>query len=380
MRKSVFCLVAIMVFVLFSLPVMAEESMEQRVKSLEDKIKKLEESKPSVNVLKLFEGLELSGFVDTSYVYDDNSGSSSFSLDEFELDIEKTLSNRASLRADINFRKVDYDDGDSFDFDDIMEQGYITYTAPIGDDMTFTFGKFNAPIGFELLDAPDMYQFSHALVFDYGLPTNLTGLMSSFDIGKTIDVTLYVVNGWDVSSDNNTDKTVGGRIGFTPVENINFGISGIYGAEKDDNNHDKRSVIDLDATITPLESLLIGAEFNYGTEDEASLKDAEHDADWFGTLIMAHYDFTGWMGLTVRYDYFDDKEGSRIGLVEGGVDIGEAVKMQALTIAPTFTIADGAGFLVEYRYDFADKDYFEDADGKYKNNNHTVALEFTYSF
>jgi hypothetical protein len=164
------------------------------------------------------------------------------------------------------------------------------------------------------------------------------------------------------------------------VESVNFGISAIHGAEKDDKESDKRSVVDIDATITPVENLTIGAEFNYGTEDEASLKDADADDDWLGALMMAHYDFTDWIGLTLRYDYFDDKEGSRIGLVPGGEDFGETVTMQAFTIASTFTIAEGAGFLVESRYDFANKDFFENADGEYTDHNHTIALEFTYSF
>ena len=69
-----------------------------------------------------------------------------------------------------------------------------------------------------------MFQFSHALVFDYGLPTNPTGLMSALNVGEMIDLSLYIVNGWDESNDNNKDKTVGGRVGFVPVEGINFGI------------------------------------------------------------------------------------------------------------------------------------------------------------
>ena len=169
-------------------------------------------------------------------------------------------------------------------------------------------------------------------------------------------------------------------MGFTPSDSLNFGISGIYGAEKDDNNHDRRLVIDLDATITPADALTIGAEINFGKEDESSVKVAGDDAEWFGGLIMAHYDFTDWMGLTLRYDYFDDEEGYSFGLVAEGDDAGKAVKMQSFTIAPTFAIADGAGFLLEYRYDFADKDFFAAADGKYTDHNHTVAFEFTYSF
>jgi hypothetical protein len=33
-------------------------------------------------------------------------------------------------------------------------------------DLEFSMGKFNAPIGFEAVDAPDMYQFSHSLRID----------------------------------------------------------------------------------------------------------------------------------------------------------------------------------------------------------------------
>ena len=353
-----------------SVPVYAGQDLEQRVKALEEKA--------STDVSKIFEGLKISGFVDTSYVYDDNAESNTFSLDQIELDIEKTISDTASLRTDLNF--VNGDEEDGLTVDEIMEQGYVTFGCPILNGTEFTFGKFNAPIGFELLDAPDMYQFSHALVFDYGLPTNLTGLMGAFGLGEVIDISLYIVNGWDVISDNNKEKTYGGRIGFTPSESLNFGISGIYGAEKDNDNSDKRSVIDIDATMTPTDALTIGAEVNFGGEEDSSVKTMGDDAEWFGCLLMAHYDMSDRMGLTLRYDYFDDKDGYAFGLVSGGDDAGKQVKMQSVTIAPTFVIADGAGFLIEYRYDFADEDFFEDADGKYTDNNHTVAFEFTYSF
>ena len=68
------------------------------------------------------------------------------------------------------------------------EQGYVTRSRAGSQDLEgnypiLTFGKFNAPIGFELLDAPDMYQYSHSLVFSRGLPTNLTGAMLAMDLG-----------------------------------------------------------------------------------------------------------------------------------------------------------------------------------------------------
>jgi hypothetical protein len=317
-----------------------------------------------------FAGLKLSGFVDAAYADADGSDGT-FSLDEVELDIEKELAENLSVRADLNYREVDDDDGTfSLQFTDILEQGYITYTAPVGNGVAFTIGKFNAPIGFELLDPVDMYQYSHALVFNFGLPTNLTGVMGSYAFTDQVDLSLYVVNGWDNNTDDNNSKTVGGRLGITPVEGVNIGFSAISGPEKAANTEDRRTVLDVDLTVTMVEKLTIGAEYNYGTEDKASLVTIGDDAKWAGVLVMAHYDFTDMFGLTVRYDWFDDKEGARL---------GNSVKetQQSYTIAPTVSLGDGAGLIVEYRRDTSDELVFN---GSTEDDQDTVAVEFTYSF
>lgn len=309
--------------------------------------------------------VEFSGFVDASYVDADGSDGT-FSLDQVELDIGKKLTEDLTLRADLNYLAGT----GSLAFDDIVEQGYITYTAPVGNGLEFTIGKFNAPIGFELLDPVDMYQFSHALVFDFGIPTNLTGVMGAYAFADQVDLSLYVVNGWDNNTDNNGSKTVGGRFGITPVEGINIGFSAISGPEVANNTEDKRTVLDVDLTVTMVERLTIGAEYNYGKEDKASLVVIGDDAKWAGVLLMAHYDFTDRFGLTVRYDWFNDKDGARL-----GNSVEE--KQQSYTISPTVSLGEGAGLLVEYRRDTSDELVFK---GGTEDDRDTFAVEFTYSF
>jgi hypothetical protein len=236
-----------------------------------------------------------------------------------------------------------------------------------------TFGKFNAPIGFELLDPVDMYQFSHALVFNLGIPTNVTGAMLTTQLATPVDLSMYLVNGWDNISDNNKDKTVGGRIGFTPIENLNFGVSTIYGAEQAGKNGNKRFVLDLDATLNLSDSTLFGLEVNYGTEENlpVSLPLPGRNVAWFGLLFMTHHDFTSWLGATLRYDFFNDKNGGRTGVVQ---------QLQAATAALTFTLGKGAGAILEYRHDWSDVNSFVLANGVPDDNNDAFALEFTYSF
>ena len=334
----------------------------------------------------------LSGFVDTSFFYESVLDTNTFSLDEVELDLQVDLTPWAGLRTDINFRAVDSAEintdivGTSFiefndlSTNDILEQGYIFLSLPSKDwglpfEATFRFGKFNAPIGWELLDPVDMYQFSHGLTFNFGTPTNLTGALLALTFSPVVDLQLYAVNGWDLLQDNNKMKTFGGRFGLTPIENVNVGFSLISGPEQADNEDDWRTVFDTDLTIKLIPGLIIGAEFNYGWEENAGAGGG--DAEWLAGLLALHYNFTDIIGLTFRFDIFDDKDGARLPNDNPAVSKQTAY---ALTLAPTFTLAQGIGVLVEFRYDKSNKDVFQEDNGNFRDDRFSVAVEFTYSF
>lgn len=314
------------------------------------------------------EEAKISGFVDVS-LYEEQYGGSTFGLDQVEIDIEKKIDDRLTVRADINYmtamKSYSTAAGSEVEmqrFDDLVEQGYVTYSVK-GLDLTF--GKFNAPIGFELLDPVDMYQYSHALVFDYGLPTNLTGLMGSYAFNDMADISLYVVNGWDNNYDNNNNRTVGGRLGLTPVKGVNIGLSAISGEEGA--TDDKLTVVDVDLTITALDKLTIGAEYNSGTDEGAAGGD---DAEWSGFMVMANYAATDDLSLTLRYDSFDDEDGTRF-------DSGVIEKRNSYAVAALYSLGEGAGFLLEYRTDESDEKVF---DGGAEDSKNSYAAEFTYSF
>ncbi len=316
----------------------------------------------SINASALEPVVNISGFVDVSYYYDDTSGGNTFGLDQVETDLEKGIGETGSVRADLEWVN---DGAGGFALE--AEQGFVTFSPGVLNSWNVTFGKFNAPIGFELLDPTDMFQYSHALVFDYGLPTNLTGAMLSGDFGKSFDLTVYLCNGWDLNVDSNTGKTFGGRIGYTRGELGCVGLSAISGAESGPEG-DILSVFDVDLTVTPKDNLLIGGELNFGSEDIGGTT-----ASWMGFLLMTHYDFKENCGLTLRYDFFDDSDASRLGS-------GIVEKRQALTISPTFSLGNGMGALLELRYDFSDEEVFTDKDGDPSKSALGLAFETTYSF
>jgi hypothetical protein len=308
-------------------------------------------------------GLALNGFVDASNYSDFNTSENSFGLDQVEVDISQEFSSRARVQADIEYVS---DGQGGFDLD--LEQGYFTYSAGSAQPWHFSFGRFNAPIGFEGVDPPDMYQYSGGLVGSYCVPGNLTGLLVTTEFGSTFDWAVYAVNGWDVNTDNNQDKTVGSRLGISPFANFSFGLSAISGPERDNNNSSRRTVFDLDLTYNLTESWLWGGEFNYGTE--TNVLAAGGDADWTGFLIMTNIGFAERWGVTGRFDYLSDND---------GVLTGQAQDWKAVTLSPSVALTDALGGLVEFRYDFSNQQTFASDDGM-KDNQFTTAVEFIYTF
>jgi len=321
--------------------------------------------------------LGIHGFVDMSYVTNDTAAvtddaiatkastdRASFGMDSAEIDFTGKTGDKASFRIDIDFTETESG----------VEQGFIAVT-PSGK-ITLTLGKFNAPIGFELLDAPDMYQYSHAMVFDYGLPTNLTGFMGHFN-GGIFDIAAYYVNGMDNNTDNNKDKTVGTRVGLSPAEGINLGISFLTGATSDDKDAqgdpvtttlDKKTITDVDFAIKSVKNLLIGGEYNMGV-----IESGGGTSKWDGMLVMANYAINDTFALTLRYDTFNDTNGAAFGS-------GSEEKRSSITVSPSMSIAEGLGLLVEYRSTSSDKEAWVDKDGAGKKSQSVIAAEMTYSF
>ncbi len=305
----------------------------------------------------------ITGFVDASYFLESQTGHGSFGLDQVEIDVERTIGDIGSLRFDVEW----VSDG-AGGFDPDVEQGYVTYSPEFVGGNTFTFGKFNAPIGFELLDAPDMFQYSHALVFDYGLPTNLTGLMFSTGC-NTFDFSGYICNGWDVNVDPDNDKSIGGRLGVAISDAGGIGFSAIHGTETtDDLSTTKLTVFDIDLAYDPKENWTMGGEINFGSNDLG-----EETATWWGFLVMSHWDFSSIVGTTIRFDYFDDQDHSRLGGTEAEV-------RTAFALAPTFVLGDGMGALIEFRLDSSDQEVFTEKNGDPSKTAIAMAFEMTYTF
>jgi len=307
-------------------------------------------------------GLNISGFADASYFFDNTTGENTFGLDQVEIDLKKNYGATGSMRIDLEWSN----DG-AGGMDPNVEQAFMTMNIPYLTESTLQFGKFNAPIGFELMDPNEMYQYSHALVYDYGLPGNLSGVMVSSQLNSRTNLSVYICNGWDQNADLNTGKTFGGRLGLSLFDQVTMGLSAITGAENGPEG-EFLTVWDVDITFTPADGWLFGGELNWGRNTAS-----DSSQTWNGFLLMAHHDFNSIYGITLRLDYFNDADATRL-------ESQLPEKRKAVTLAPTFVLREGMGALFELRQDFSDKDVFTDRNRKPCQSSLHFAFELTYSF
>jgi hypothetical protein len=250
-----------------------------------------------------------------------------------------------------------------------ITEAYVDYVAPIGKGLKFRFGKFATYLGAEVIEAKDNPNYSRSFLFNYAVPFTHTGLMAGYTFSDKISANLYLVNGWDVSEDNNDGKTVGLNLGVTPLDQLVMYFNFMYGPEQSDNTSDNRFIFDWVATVKPVKNLSFILNADYATEEMG--EDVE-DAKWYGYAGIVKYDINDMFSMAVRGEYFKDQHGVRTGAKQG---------LKEVTLTPEIRLANGIIIRPEYRHDWSGEKVFPDSDGDLvKKSQDTIALAVMYTW
>jgi hypothetical protein len=251
---------------------------------------------------------------------------------------------------------------DEFD----LTEAYVSYVAPVGKGLRFDLGKFVTYFGAEVIEAKDNPNYSRSLLFNYAIPFTHTGLKIGYTFTEQVNAALYAVNGWDNTDDNNKGKSVGLSVGYTPMEQLAMLFNLMYGPEKDSNSSDKRFLFDWVGTIKPTKELTFILNADYGNEQKLAAYGGT--AKWYGIAGIAKYDFTDMYSLSLRAEYFDDKDGVRTGIAQ---------KVKEITLTPEIRLAKDLILRPEYRHDWSDKSAFNSGNSKTQD---TLALGIMYTW
>jgi hypothetical protein len=88
-------------------------------------------------------------------------------------------------------------------FDQFVKEAYFSYLAPVGTGLQVDVGKFVTPMGAEVIESKDNWNYSRSILFSYAIPYFHFGARAKYTFNSKYALTGFLVNGWNNVVDNN---------------------------------------------------------------------------------------------------------------------------------------------------------------------------------
>lgn len=251
-----------------------------------------------------------------------------------------------------------------------IKQLYITYSP--ADWLKFTVGTWGTHVGYELLDPQLNRNYSMSYMFTNG-PFSHTGLKADITKGK---------HGFMIGVSNATDyrippdgqinkKFLIAQYSLVASDNVKLYLNYVGGKGPDTA---KINQFDLVATAKISDKFNIG--FN-GTVHNTQFWDGSKNMDglsWWGSALYLNVDPQSWFGLTLRGEYFSDKNHLKFAMAPMG-----GCSIFATTLSANFKTS-GFIFIPEFRIDNSSEEIFVDKNGAGKKSAGNFLLSAIYAF
>jgi hypothetical protein len=259
-----------------------------------------------------------------------------------------------------------------------LQEAYISGRIPVGNGLVLKAGKWVTLLGYEVIESPSNLNFSRGYLFTLAIPLTHTGVIASYSFTDWLSAQLGVVLGWDDSKNINHGVSFTGQVALTPIKDLTTAVNFIVGPEQADNTRDYRYVIDLTATYTGIKSLTLGANVDYGAEDNdallVSIGRQDPDARWYGVAGYVAYDWTEKLRTALRQEWFRDEQGARTATAGG-------LTLLSTTATLQYAIWKGLVGRLEYRHDQGDENVFKCGDsGCRSKSQDTLSVSLFYRF
>jgi hypothetical protein len=330
-----------------------------------------EEKKPATTI---------SGFADVYYRYDfaknpaNNRTSFTNSHNSFELGM-------ASLRLDHSFGKVsmtaDLGFGkraQEFSYNETgivaaIKQLYVSYQAT--EWLKLTMGSWATHVGYELVDAPANRNYSMSYMFSWG-PFFHTGLKGEATFGKS-GFMLGVSNPTDYkTAPLDSKKYLIAQYSYAFTDNVKAYLNYVGGQRPADSA--KTNQFDLVVTGKVSDKFNIGFNGTIASNKFQTAGKYDEAKKWWGSAVYLNVDPSAKFGLTLRSEYFSDKDQL---VAMSLAPVGAAIF--ANTLSANFRVG-GLTIIPEVRFETSSEKVFFDSESAAKSSAASVLLAAVYKF
>jgi putative OmpL-like beta-barrel porin-2 len=326
----------------------------------------------------------VSGFAVGTYDWDRNARANSFAGSKIAVSLFRPWSDYlylfGQLTTSLGTDPATGDPVTETEIDNLL----VSWSPPWATSWNLTFGRFDAPLGFERDDEPLNLIPTSSFNFELARPVKLTGVLARYTASPHVTAAAYVANGWNVALDDNRGKTAGVRVDLFPADGVAVGLNALYGPEVAGTDAQQRTLLAADATLQPVPRLIVGVEANYGRQ----LLGGGATGTWTGIAATAFWRPHRSVGLTLRAETLHDPD---------GVTSGTPQTLQSVTISPWYfyrEAQEGIFSGIEHttfrlpafalrpalRIDHSSQPFFPTASGAARDTNVRGIVELVYLF
>ena len=304
----------------------------------------------------------------------------------------------ASIRGDHSFGKVsatlDLGFGrraEEFSYNDAahpslfaVKQAYVSYQA--SSKIKFTMGKWGTHIGYEVLDAYSNRNYSMDYMFSYG-PFFHSGLKADVTLSATTAFMIGIANPTDFSSTTASTKVLLAQFSTGTKDGklkVFLNYQGYSGVSQDtliaDGYTLYKNLNQIDFVVNGTISSKFGVGFNY-TQQFVNSTALNKSASWGGLAAYLNFDPTSTFGLTLRGEYFFDKDGIKINPIDySNPNYTNGLNVFDLTLSGIIKVGGNLTIVPELRLDDGSKDFFYKSDGTTTKSTVSGLLAVIYHF
>jgi hypothetical protein len=345
-----------------------------------------------------------------TYLYNTNAGQFAVNLADLRIGRAATDTSRVGFFVRLVEGEVarrNFNAGDN----NLLLEGYGTFLVPLrgGRNLKVDAGQFVTHVGYETIEIGTNNFFSRNFLFQFPSPFYNGGVRASYPVSDKLTVNGYIYNRYNgVFDPKNNDLAPGFQVVYTASPTTSIVLNGLTSRENlaydgtSDTAVDNRqqSVIDLIATsqITPRVKLVAEGLYRWGDysqdvfgDDTASDLSSRQVA--IGTRKQS-YSVAG----AALYGIFTMGNGNLLGLrgeylsqskSDGPIfqypTSDEKPNLGSVTLsfepASSLRLFPGLRTILEYRFDFAGKEFFPGkTDGSFKKNQSSFTIGQVYNF
>ena len=211
-------------------------------------------------------------------------------------------------------------------------------------------GHFYTIIGWEVVQAPDNFFYTHAYTMYYGEPFTHTGLLAEYDLNEKVKLFGGWTDGWDNGWENKADaSTFLGGVFLTLTDRLTFNWACTAG----DLGHDAAGVAQGDVYMNSIVGeLKLTEQTKYIFQHDLGAISGlgVPPGQWYAINQYLEHEFNEHWATCLRFEWFLDDDGTRTPNHHG--DLGNSGDYYEVTLGLNFKPNANIRIRPELRYDW----------------------------